>query len=262
MYLTKRSTPPLSLFASPVALCVNTKFIMEQHKRPALCGTGFNVRLWCNKDPCPTYGAIRVVCLILEAVLFGLFTMCMMCDQYSVITTGTTQIDRLKGEIRENLGLQEVFGGANTKFAMHWLLPVNIWFPSSVKHQVLGYVMEHELNLSEDDSSEMDTLMNDDSASDTATTMTTETLEGGWSVEKRLRFFDCLRSSCQKLPRIVCSSAKKYLRYLHDGSILRFDCPSYMCSMAAILLNCVSESEQGYLTKDAGSKTVAARLNC
>lgn len=56
--------------------------------------------------------------------------MCMMCDQYSVITTGTTQIDRLKGEVTDNLGLREVFGGADRKFALHWLLPVNIWFPS------------------------------------------------------------------------------------------------------------------------------------
>lgn len=79
---------------------------------------------------CPTYGAIRVVCLILEAVLFGLFTMCMMCDQYSVITTGTTQIDRLKGEAADSLGLREVFGGADCKFSLNWLLPVNIWFPT------------------------------------------------------------------------------------------------------------------------------------
>ncbi|KUF98437.1 Lysine-specific demethylase 4A [Phytophthora nicotianae] len=220
---------------------------LEQRKRPAACGTGFNVRLWCNTDPCgivcaiiswflvlyaectvvgvvvypwmglsplgllhiviftglcflalvshgkammtdpgavpesalplalanaskdeiascPTYGAIRVVCLILEAVLFGLFTMCMMCDQYSVITTGTTQIDRLKGESADNLGLREV----------------------SVKNQVLGYVLEHELIFSEDEASEMDTFLDDDSVSDTTITMTTETLEGGWSVEKRV----------------------------------------------------------------------------
>ncbi|KAH7476843.1 hypothetical protein PRIC1_000848 [Phytophthora ramorum] len=140
----------------------------------------------CINESCPTYGAIRVVCLILEAVLFGLFTMCMMCDQYSVITTGTTQIDRLKGETADNLGLREVFGGSDYKFSLHWLLPVNIWFPSSVKNQVLGYVLEHELIFSEDEASEMDTFLDDDSVSETAITMTTETLEGGWSVEKRV----------------------------------------------------------------------------
>ncbi|RLN47827.1 hypothetical protein BBJ28_00001743 [Nothophytophthora sp. Chile5] len=135
---------------------------------------------------CPTYGAIRVVCLVLEAVLFGLFTMCMMCDQYSVITTGTTQIDRLKGEVAENLGLREVFGGSDKKFSLHWLLPVNIWFPSSVKNQVLGYVLEHELVFSEDETTEMDTFLSDEGVPETSIIMTTETLEGGWSVEKRV----------------------------------------------------------------------------
>ncbi|GMF34688.1 unnamed protein product [Phytophthora fragariaefolia] len=110
----------------------------------------------------------------------------MMCDQYSVITTGTTQIDRLKGEAADSLGLREVFGGSDCKFSIHWLLPVNIWFPTSVKNQVLGYVLEHELVFSEDEASEMDTFLDDDSVSETAITMTTETLEGGWSVEKRV----------------------------------------------------------------------------
>uniref|UniRef100_A0AAV1UK92 Palmitoyltransferase n=1 Tax=Peronospora matthiolae TaxID=2874970 RepID=A0AAV1UK92_9STRA len=140
----------------------------------------------CINESCPSYGAIRVVCLIMESVLFGLFTMCMMCDQYSVITTGTTQIDRLKGEVSASLGLREVFGGADCKFALHWLLPVNIWFPSSVKNQVLGYVLEHELIVSEDEATEMDTFLEDDSVPDSTVTMTTETLEGGWSVEKRV----------------------------------------------------------------------------
>lgn len=71
-----------------------------------------------------------MVFLVLEAVLFGLFTMCMMCDQYSVITTGATQIDRFKGEVADNLGIREVFGGLNSKFSIDWILPVNIWFPS------------------------------------------------------------------------------------------------------------------------------------
>lgn len=81
---------------------------------------------------CPSHGALRVVFLVLEAVLFGLFTMCMMCDQYSVITTGATQIDRLKGEVGDSLGIREVFGGSSGGFALHWLLPVRIWFPTYV----------------------------------------------------------------------------------------------------------------------------------
>lgn len=81
---------------------------------------------------CPSHGALRVVFLVLEAVLFGLFTMCMMCDQYSMITTGMTQIDRFKGEVTDTLGIREVFGGASKRFALHWLLPVRIWFPTYV----------------------------------------------------------------------------------------------------------------------------------
>lgn len=75
--------------------------------------------------------------LVLEAVLFGLFTLCMMCDQYSVITTGATQIDRLKGEVGDSLGIREVFGGASHGFSLHWLLPVSIWFPTYVLVVVL-----------------------------------------------------------------------------------------------------------------------------
>ena len=58
--------------------------------------------------------------------------------------------------------------------------------PRSVKNQVLGYVMEQELLVFEDEVSEMNTFLDDDSISDTAIIMTTETLEGGWSVEKRV----------------------------------------------------------------------------
>lgn len=145
---------------------------------------------------CPSNGALRVIFLVLEAVLFGLFTLCMMCDQYSVIMTGTTQIDRLKGETTETLGLREVFGGASPKFALHWLLPVNIWFPRSVKNQLLGYVLEEELAFSDDESTEVDSFMasdgggsgSDDIASSHSppAVVTTETLEGGWSVEKHV----------------------------------------------------------------------------
>uniref|UniRef100_K3WKJ1 Palmitoyltransferase n=1 Tax=Globisporangium ultimum (strain ATCC 200006 / CBS 805.95 / DAOM BR144) TaxID=431595 RepID=K3WKJ1_GLOUD len=138
----------------------------------------------CINDNCPSSGAIRVVFLVLEAVLFGLFTMCMMCDQYSVITTGATQIDRLKGEVTDNLGIREVFGGASRRFSLHWLLPVNIWFPTSLKNQILGYVLEEELLCSDDELTEADSFLPD--TPDSLSVTMTETLEGGWSVEKRV----------------------------------------------------------------------------
>lgn len=138
----------------------------------------------CMSVSCPTNGAIRVVLLVLEAVLFGLFTLCMMCDQYSVITTGTTQIDRLKGEVSENLGIREVFGGSSSRFSIYWLLPVNIWFPSSVKDQLLGYVLEEDIILSDDESTEVDSLLDGSTSPEKA--VKKETLDGGWSVEKHV----------------------------------------------------------------------------
>ncbi|RHY10992.1 hypothetical protein DYB25_002543 [Aphanomyces astaci] len=118
---------------------------------------------------------MHVVCLCMEAVLFGLFTMCMMCDQYSVITTGTTQIDRLKGETSENLGVREVFGGTSNNLAMHWFFP----------DQLLGYALE-ELTVENDPtdvllmSGEMDVFLPH------GDTVLTEKLQGGWSVEKHV----------------------------------------------------------------------------
>ncbi|KAJ0399599.1 hypothetical protein P43SY_008918 [Pythium insidiosum] len=228
---------------------------MSGKRRDAHCGTGFNVRRWCNKDPCglicavlswflvlyaetvvvmdhhcpwvnncvgignhkffllfifyvfcmsvyalilvffryarcmnvscPTHAALRVIFLVVEAVLFGLFTLCMMCDQYSVILTGTTQIDRLKGEVSESLGIREVFGGASSKFSYQWLLPGDVWFPASVKLQLLGYVLEDELATSDDETTERESFLSTTSASESSVTMT-ETLEGGWSVEKHV----------------------------------------------------------------------------
>ncbi|POM74968.1 Palmitoyl transferase [Phytophthora palmivora] len=40
---------------------------LEQRKRPAACGTGFNVRLWCNTDPCGIVCAVISWFLVLYA---------------------------------------------------------------------------------------------------------------------------------------------------------------------------------------------------
>jgi hypothetical protein len=40
----------------------------------------------------------QVVMLLVESILFGLFTMCMMADQSESISSNQTQIDRLKNE--------------------------------------------------------------------------------------------------------------------------------------------------------------------
>jgi uncharacterized membrane protein (Fun14 family) len=42
-----------------------------------------------------------VILLLVESILFGLFTLCMMGDQVPVITTNQTQIDKLKNQRHE-----------------------------------------------------------------------------------------------------------------------------------------------------------------
>ncbi len=79
---------------------------------------------------------VTVVSLCSCAILFGLFTGCMMVDQSSVITTGLTQIDRYHapspplqaGKDDRADALAEIFGGdpARDGFKIHWLLPTPI----------------------------------------------------------------------------------------------------------------------------------------
>ena len=146
-----------------------------------------------DKSSCPNQGAMKIVLVVAESFLFGLFTLCMMCDQYGVVTTGTTQIDRYKGEeIGETLGLQEVFGGSSSSFAWHWLLPIPIWFPSSIQDEILGYAFapdendeDHSDNIDDDDDDDDDYMGNPGRSK-----VLKETLHGGWSVEKHIAHED------------------------------------------------------------------------
>lgn len=73
-------------------------------------------------------------------LLFGLFTSCMLCDQWSVLSTNVAKIDRLKGEeLGVSSEVNEVFGGRTRGFHWHWLVPVTVDFPKSVQDDVLGY---------------------------------------------------------------------------------------------------------------------------
>lgn len=74
-------------------------------------------------------GGILVVGVVVCAILFGLFTLCMMCDQSQGVLTNTTGIDRLKGHggSSSKSGLLEVFGGKG--FSLLWLLPTNVVWP-------------------------------------------------------------------------------------------------------------------------------------
>ena len=107
--------------------------------------------------------------LVVEALLFGLFTICMMVDQWDVVMTNLTHIDRLKGahhhgngphfnpnnQLAQNIlyatrrGINEVFGTGSsnpsslptrTGFHATWLSPLHkACFPDSIRDDIFGY---------------------------------------------------------------------------------------------------------------------------
>ena len=84
---------------------------------------------------------IMLIFLCIEALLFGLFTMCMLCDQYSVVFSAQTQVERLKAEAaaKQAAGrakstaefLADVFGGEGV--SVEWLIPVQARWKSHEK---------------------------------------------------------------------------------------------------------------------------------
>jgi hypothetical protein len=87
---------------------------------------------------------LSILGLICEAVLFGLFTCCMMVDQWDVVASNMTHIDRLKGEVMAQLervpGVTEVFGHGRRGFRLDWLSPfARVCFPPSLRDEIMGY---------------------------------------------------------------------------------------------------------------------------
>jgi hypothetical protein len=100
---------------------------------------------------------LSILGLFVEAVLFGLFTSCMMIDQAGVVMTKMTHIDRLKGGDDGGSSLEgvvEVFGLhsqkleksdssgslAGSSFRPDWLSPFHrICFPSSLQDEIMGF---------------------------------------------------------------------------------------------------------------------------
>mmetsp|Transcript_61745 Transcript_61745/g.93218 ORF Transcript_61745/g.93218 Transcript_61745/m.93218 type:complete len:303 (-) Transcript_61745:56-964(-) len=94
---------------------------------------------------------LQILGLIVEAILFGLFTSCMMIDQAGVVTTKMTHIDRLKGGDDDSgtslAGVIEVFGlnnnkrGADSqKFRPDWLSPfAKACFPAKIQDEIMGF---------------------------------------------------------------------------------------------------------------------------
>jgi len=83
-----------------------------------------------------------VMFLVVEALLFGLFTLCMMCDQWGSVLTSVSKIDRYKGVQDESVtnkrdlceNLTRVFGG-EPRFSLSWFIPTDVVFvrPDSVR---------------------------------------------------------------------------------------------------------------------------------
>lgn len=88
---------------------------------------------------------ILLIFLLIEAILFGLFTTCMILDQYTVVTTNITSIDRLKGETSSNeyrntvADINEVFGGTSFGLRLDMFIPRRAVYPPSVVPELLGY---------------------------------------------------------------------------------------------------------------------------
>lgn len=99
----------------------------------------------CMDVACDTTAGDAVGMLMVGIVcaLFGLFTGCLLVDQLTVITTGQTQIDRMKGTASDHYlhaetdnrkmvwhNLSEVFGGdaSVTGVKLTWFLPTPVVF--------------------------------------------------------------------------------------------------------------------------------------
>lgn len=77
------------------------------------------------------------VFLVMEGLLFGLFTICMLGDQMSSVYTNQTQIDRLKNTKFEHLAeINEVCGGSpHVSFSWSWLWPTPLTFKNPDLHE-------------------------------------------------------------------------------------------------------------------------------
>ncbi|CAB9514350.1 Palmitoyltransferase ZDHHC7 [Seminavis robusta] len=96
---------------------------------------------------------LNLLGLVVEAVLFGMFTSCMMVDQSDVISSKMTHIDRLKGGgdvgVPSLGGVAEVFGvgprggghgGNSSRFRFDWFSPfAKVIFPPNVRDDIMGF---------------------------------------------------------------------------------------------------------------------------
>ncbi len=106
----------------------------------------------CNAN---SQNHLLVIFLVVESILFGLFTLCMLGDQISSIQSNQTQIDRLKNtkSTTYQTEVNEVCGSARTeRFQFAWLVPSAVVFDtSSIRERILGYRLSHSSGESENE---------------------------------------------------------------------------------------------------------------
>lgn len=130
-------------------------FVISVYSLCLIC-TKFSV-CYLHNEACEG-NILSLLLLLFEAIIFGLFTLCMMGDQASVILTNQTQIDRMKNKKHVAFhNVNEVFGGSNDAvFRLDWILPTNISYPPACKYEILGYMnpyeTEHEVLISQSNS--------------------------------------------------------------------------------------------------------------
>ena len=88
---------------------------------------------------------LYILGLVAESLLFGLFTSCMMIDQWDVVNSNVTHIDRLKGESGGDrvAGWIEVFGqlkGSVSSLRLDCLSPfTRVCFPKGMHDDIMGF---------------------------------------------------------------------------------------------------------------------------
>lgn len=120
LYITVISIYALLLIIAKYTYCFTAT-------QPHVCGTDYHNNL--------------IIFLLVESLLFGMFTICMMSDQVSVISSGNTQIDRLKSvNTYVKHEVNEVFGGSSDdSFTITWLMPIPVKFDGLSKDNIFGY---------------------------------------------------------------------------------------------------------------------------
>lgn len=95
------------------------------------------------------YDSYHVIILAIITVTFMFFTCCMLIEQIDAVQSNTSKIARMKiesgrGDVTElrrvTSEFNEMFGGIDgPNLSWHWLLPLPVTFPDSMRDVVMGY---------------------------------------------------------------------------------------------------------------------------